>query len=105
MGFDTKWCVLSSELQSMAQLFKVLGEISRLRILDALLRYEELCVNHLAEYLEMEQSAVSHQLRILREAHLIKNRKEGKNVVYSLDDNHVRLLLEQCREHINHQAR
>ena len=72
----------------LAQLFKVLGDNTRIRILDALYR-SELCVCDLTALLGMNQSAVSHQLRVLRDARIVKSRKHGKNVLYSLDDEHI----------------
>jgi len=87
------------ELVSLAETFKVLGDITRIRILQAL-SIEELCVCDLAALLEMTQSAVSHQLRLLRTNQLVKFRKQGKIVFYSLDDDHVENLFAQGLEHI-----
>ncbi len=89
------------DLYSLSELFKVFGDFSRVRILTALTG-GEMCVLHLAEYLEMGQSAVSHQLRILRSAGLVRPRREGKTVYYSLDDEHVNVILEAGLEHIIH---
>lgn len=83
----------------LAELFKALGDYTRVRILFAL-SVSELCVCALAEVLDMSQSAISHQLRLLRAARLVKYRKEGKNVFYALDDDHVQNLLQQGIEHI-----
>lgn len=83
----------------MAELFKALGDYTRVRILYAL-SINELCVCALAEVLDMSQSAISHQLRLLRAAKLVRYRKEGKNVFYTLDDNHVRSLVTQGLHHI-----
>lgn len=88
-------------LQDLAGLFKVMGDHTRIRILDAL-SVTELCVCGLAELLEMTPSAVSHQLRILRSAKIVKYRRQGKNVFYSLDDQHVINLFSQGLEHVNH---
>lgn len=85
----------------LADFFKVFGDYSRLRILFALLD-NELYVNELADILEMSQSAVSHQLRILRQSKLVKVRKDGKTSVYSLDDEHVYRILTQGLEHLSH---
>ena len=85
-------------LLRMAELFKAMGEPARVRILEAL-SLSELCVCDLAQLLDMSSSAVSHQLRVLRAARIVKYRKEGKNVVYSLDDAHVTTLLKQAEEH------
>jgi ArsR family transcriptional regulator len=76
------------ELFDLAELFKTLGDSTRVRILSAL-SISELCVNDIAEVLEMDRTAVSHQLRILRTARLIRGRRSGKMVYYSLDDEHV----------------
>jgi len=84
----------------LAELFKALGDYTRVRILSAL-SISELCVCALAEVLDMSQSAISHQLRLLRAAKLVRYRKEGKNVFYTLDDDHVRNLLAQGLEHIH----
>lgn len=88
----------------LAQLFKVLGDHTRIRILNALFR-SELCVCDLVSILEMNQSAVSHQLRVLRDAKIVKSRKMGKNVLYSLDDNHISGLIQMGSEHVVEQQR
>ncbi len=88
-----------TELLELASFFKAFGEPSRMKILSA--RYvRELYVCDLVDIVEMNQPAVSHQLRVLRAAKIIKSRKEGKHVFYSLDDNHVRELLRDGLEHI-----
>lgn len=89
----------SDLLMEGAALFKVLGDHTRIRILDAL-RIEELCVCDLTAVLGMSQSAVSHQLRVLRGARIVKFRKQGKMVYYSLDDAHVHQLLEDGLAHV-----
>jgi ArsR family transcriptional regulator len=89
----------SKDLFSLAELFKVLGDPTRIKILDAL-SVSELCVCDIAEIMEMGSSAVSHQLRVLRAAKIVKFRREGKNVIYSLDDDHVRSLIETGLEHV-----
>lgn len=89
------------EVSDMAETFKVLGDRTRINILRALTQ-RELCVCDLSTVLDMSPSAVSHQLRVLRNARLVKNRKEGKNVYYSIDDNHVITLFEQVLEHVCH---
>ncbi len=83
----------------MAELFKALGDYTRVRILYAL-SIHELCVCALAEVLDMSQSAISHQLRLLRAAKLVRYRKEGKNVFYALDDDHVRSFVTQGLDHV-----
>ncbi len=85
----------------LSETFKTLGDPTRIKILHALTNHE-LCVCDIAAALNMGQSAISHQLRILRSAKLVKYRKEGKSVWYSLDDEHVLLLLHQGLEHIKH---
>lgn len=86
-------------LLCLADLFKVFGDGTRIRILFVLLE-AEVCVCDLAMLLGMTQSAVSHQLRILKQARLIKARRDGKTVFYSLADDHVATLLKQGMEHI-----
>jgi len=85
--------------EELAQLFKVLGDNTRIRILDALYR-SELCVCDITALLGMNQSAVSHQLRVLRDARIVKSRKQGKNVLYSLDDEHISGLVRMGSEHV-----
>ncbi|WP_026362483.1 ArsR/SmtB family transcription factor [Geopsychrobacter electrodiphilus] len=83
----------------LAETFKVLGEPTRVRILHAIAE-EELCVCDIAAVVVATQSAISHQLRILRSARLVRSRKEGKMVYYSLDDDHVRHLFEEGIRHL-----
>lgn len=85
----------------LSQIFKALGDPTRLKIIE-LLSHGELCVLDISEGLSMTQSAISHQLRTLRNLRLVKYRKEGKQVIYSLDDEHVLKLFEQGLEHVNH---
>ncbi|HDX9578267.1 TPA: winged helix-turn-helix transcriptional regulator [Bacillus pseudomycoides] len=87
-------------LSQVAELFKVLGDRTRTRILHALFE-AEMCVCDLAYLLGMTQSSISHQLRVLKQAKLVKNRKEGKVVYYSLADHHVIHIFEQAFEHVN----
>ncbi len=86
-------------LYDLAELFKVFGDSTRIRILYALIQ-SELCVGDLAQILNMTTSAISHQLRILKDAKLIKFRRDGKIIFYSLDDDHVRTLLSSGMEHV-----
>ena len=88
-----------TELYDLAELFKVFGDSARIRILFVLFE-AEVCVCDLAEALHMTQSAISHQLRILKQNKLVKSRREGKSVFYSLADSHVRTIIAQGREHI-----
>lgn len=86
------------ELYDLAELFKVFGDSTRIRILFVLFE-AEVCVCDLAEVLHMTQSAVSHQLKILKQAKLVRARREGKSVFYALADDHVRTIIAQGREH------
>ena len=88
-----------TELYDLAELFKVFGDSTRIRILFVLFE-AEVCVCGLAEALHMTQSAISHQLRILKQSRLVKSRREGKSIFYSLADSHVRTIIDQGREHI-----
>jgi ArsR family transcriptional regulator len=90
----------TEKVYDLAELFKVFGDSTRLRILSALLRHE-LCVCDIAEVLGMTQSAISHQLRVLRSAGLVRARREGKQSLYSLDDQHVRLIIEMGFTHLD----
>ena len=87
-------------LYDLAELFKVFGDSTRIKILYALFE-AELCVCDISRLLGLTQSAVSHQLRVLKSSRLVKFRKEGKTVFYSLDDDHVRKIIAQGMEHIN----
>ena len=87
------------ELYDLAELFKVFGDSTRIRILFALFE-QEMCVCDIAESLEMTQSAISHQLRILKQAALVKSRREGKTIFYMLSDDHIISILSQGLEHI-----
>ncbi len=87
-------------LYELSDFFKVMGDSTRIQLLWAL-DINEMCVGDLAVLLNMTKSAVSHQLKILRTAKLVKATKQGKNVYYSLDDNHVKTILEKALEHTN----
>ena len=87
-------------LYDLAELFKVFGDSTRVKILYALFE-AELCVCDIAQMLNLTQSAVSHQLRVLKISRLVKPRKDGKTVFYSLADDHVRKIIAQGMEHIN----
>lgn len=91
-------------IDEMARIFKLIGDPTRMRIISLLAHQEELCVNCIAEGLGMTQSAISHQLRLLREAGLVKFVKEGKEVFYSLDDEHVITLYAQAMDHVKHKT-
>ena len=88
-----------TELYDLAELFKVFGDSTRIRILFVLFE-AEVCVCDLAQVLNMTQSAISHQLKILKQNKLVKNRREGKSIFYSLADEHVRTIIAMGREHI-----
>lgn len=91
--------IQNDDAYRLSDLFKTLGDPTRIRIMDALSK-TELCVCDLAEMLDLSQSATSHQLRVLRSNKLVKYRRDGKLVYYSLDDNHVIELYRQGLEHI-----
>lgn len=86
-------------LNELADFYKVFGDTTRIKILCVLLR-SEMCVCDLAEMLGMTQSAISHQLRVLKQMKLVKNRREGKTVYYSLADGHIQNIISQGMEHI-----
>lgn len=92
----------NESLLKLAELFKTLGDPTRLKIVEILLE-NEMCVNHIAETMGMGQSAISHQLRVLRQAHLVTYRKEGKTAYYSLNDDHVEGLVRMGMDHVSHQ--
>ncbi|MBR1393229.1 MAG: winged helix-turn-helix transcriptional regulator [Ruminococcus sp.] len=87
------------QLYDLAELFKVFGDTTRIKILYALLE-AELCVGDLADYLNLTQTACSHQLRVLKNNKLVRFRREGKAVFYSLSDDHVKAILEKGMEHV-----
>ncbi len=86
-------------LIQIADLFKAFGDPTRVQILSLLLD-REMCVSEITEGVALTQSAISHQLRILKQMHLIKYRREGKNILYSLADDHVRTILQMGLEHV-----
>ena len=88
-----------TELYDLAELFKVFGDSTRIRILFVLFE-SEVCVCDLAQVLNMTQSAISHQLKILKQSRLVKSRREGKSIFYSLADEHVETIIGKGREHI-----
>ena len=92
-----------TELYDLAELFKVFGDSTRIRILFVL-SSAEVCVCDLARVLNMTQSAISHQLRILKQNKLVKCRREGKSIFYSLADGHVSTIIAQGRDHIEEDA-
>ncbi len=86
-------------LYDLSELFKVFGDSTRIRILTALMQ-GEMCVQHIAQQLEMGQSAVSHQLRILRTSGLVRPTRSGKTIFYALDDDHVKEIIETGLSHL-----
>ena len=93
--------IKDDEAIMLSELFKVLGDQTRIKIIFAL-SCCEMCVCDIAEAINMTQSAVSHQLRLMRNMKLVKYRKEGKSVYYSLDDDHILQLFNQGMEHVKH---
>lgn len=90
-------------VQSVADTFRVLGDPTRIRILDVL-GAGELCVNDLASRVQISESAVSHQLRVLRNMRLVRVRREGRLAYYAVDDHHILELLKQARTHVQEGA-
>lgn len=84
----------------LAEFFSVMGDSTRIKILYLLFE-GEMCVCDISEKLSMSMSAISHQLRVLKNAHLVKFRKNGKSVLYSLDDEHVKVIINMANQHIN----
>ena len=84
----------------LSELFKIFGDSTRIKIINVLIN-EELCVNDISEKINVSQSAVSHQLRILKTSKLVKYRKEGQTTYYSLDDDHVEKIFKMGCEHID----
>lgn len=104
---DCVVCVKENMLEeetftNIAELFKVFGDYTRIKIIYALLK-KELCVCDIAKVLGMSQSSISHQLRVLKSARLVKFRKEGKVVYYSLDDEHIGNIFNAGLEHVKHE--
>ena len=91
----------NSICNDLSEFFKVLGDATRIKLLQCLLDSEK-CVSDLVEETQMSQSAVSHQLRVLRQSDFVKFRRNGKSVFYSLDDEHVAMLLKVGFEHVMH---
>jgi DNA-binding transcriptional ArsR family regulator len=92
--------ILDKQIQEqIAELFKGFADSTRVQILSLLMN-GEMCVNDIAQAIELSQSAVSHQLRLLKQMHLIKYRRDGKNALYSLADDHVLTILQMGLEHV-----
>jgi len=102
MKMETTEDVLTDELaEELADTFRVLGNVTRLKVI-ALLREREMCVHELTEVLDVSQSAVSHQLGLLRRTRLVARRREGRHMSYRLDDEHVSDLFDRALEHLRH---
>ena len=86
-------------MENMSDFFKIFGDKTRVRILYVL-QEKELCVNDIALLLDMTHSAISHQLRVLKQARLVKYRRNGKEVIYSLSDSHIQTIFDQALEHV-----
>jgi DNA-binding transcriptional ArsR family regulator len=95
----------SMVFQDLAETFRVLSDAGRVRLIAALLEAGELCVCDLAAVTGLTQTACSHNLRLLRSSRLVRYRKQGRNVYYSLDDAHIRLLLDVALQHVGHEGR
>jgi len=99
----SKGKMLASALnEEMAAFFKVLGDPTRMRIVNALIETEELCVCDIANILEMTQSAISHQLKVLKQGRFVKNRRDGKVIYYSIDDHHIEEIFATAKIHLQH---
>ena len=92
----------TEEAVALAEMFRLLGDPTRVRILFALLEAGELCVCDIAAAVETSETKVSQAMRLLRAAGVVRNRRDGRNVFYRLDDAHVRLVLDLSREHVAH---
>lgn len=101
MSSDIMKQVDDKKLVQLADLYKVFGDPTRIRILYVLSK-QEMCVQDIADTLSMTQSAISHQLRVLKQNFLVKNRRDGKTIYYSLDDDHVAMIMAQGLEHVGH---
>lgn len=94
--------VSEEELSDVSDVFKVLSDFTRIRILTHLLKEDESSVGSIASSLNMTASAISHQLKILKQSRLVQSRRDGKMIFYSLDDEHVNLIIGMAIEHVKH---
>lgn len=94
--------VSDEELEEVSELFKLLGDFTRIRILTHLLKEEESSAGNIADALGMSPSAISHQLKNLKQSKLVKTRRDGQMIYYSLDDEHVNLIIGMAIEHVKH---
>ena len=99
VNFVTEEMPEEETLYDLAELFKVFGDTTRIKILYVLFE-SDLCVCDIAASLNMGQSAISHQLRVLKQAQLVKSRRDGKQVIYSLADDHVRIMMKNGTDHV-----
>lgn len=99
IGLEVEMMPAEEKLYDLADFFKIFGDSTRIKILYVLLQSEK-CVCELADVLNMTQSAISHQLRTLKQMDLVRNRREGKTIFYSLSDGHIKTILSQGLEHI-----
>jgi DNA-binding transcriptional ArsR family regulator len=95
----------SIEAVDLAEMFRLLGDPTRVRILIALLENDEMCVGDMATAVDTSDTSVSQAMRLLRTAGVVRSRRDGRNIHYRLDDDHVRALLELSREHLAHSDR
>jgi len=102
VGRAARQAIGEADAARVATMFRVLGDPSRCRLVYALLHADEVCVGDLAASLEMSESNVSHHLSVLRAHGLVRFRREGKQVFYAPDDEHIRLLLDTTLEHVRH---
>lgn len=94
--------VSRDEARKLSELFRLVGDVGRVRILYSLLEAGELCVCDLAATVDMPETSVSHALRLLRTAGVVRARRDGRMMFYRLDDDHIRLLLDLTRQHLQH---
>jgi DNA-binding transcriptional ArsR family regulator len=94
--------VSQNDVTEAAELFRLLGDPTRVRILDLLSEVDELCVHEIAAAIGANETKVSQALRLLRTANVVRNRRDGRHIHYRLDDDHVRTLLRVTREHLAH---
>ena len=98
-----KQLISEDDIVDICEIFKLLGDPSRMRIVAAL-RIKELCVGDIAALMEISLSGVSHQLRLLKKSRIVKTRRDGKMMYYSIDDEHIEALIDMALYHINHEA-
>lgn len=96
--------VSRDEATKLSEMFRLLGDVHRVRLLYSLLEAGELCVCDLAASVEMPETSVSHALRLLRTAGIVTARRDGRMMFYRLDDDHIRLLLDLTRQHLRHDS-